>query len=295
MNRRSNTTVEVSTVHKDQKSNEYPGIMLEERLPANIDDEIPNIARIYDYFLGGKDNFACDREVAERVIRITPETPTLARANREFLGRAVRFVAQQGIRQFIDVGTGLPTRNNVHEVVQTVSPGAHVVYVDNDPAVLAHARALLADNPQTVVVDADLRRPDALLADSDLRRLIDFDQPVAVVLAGILHFLTEEDQPFDVVRTLRDAVPPGGYLVISQASAGDRMTELKQTQELYRDFTNQAGSGLRTREQIHAFFDGLTLVDPGLVHVQDWRPDPGTTPDTGDAPGWILGGVGRKD
>ncbi|MBP2329364.1 O-methyltransferase involved in polyketide biosynthesis [Kibdelosporangium banguiense] len=268
--------------------------MREERLP-DFEDETPHIARIYDYFLGGKDNFACDRKVAEQILQLAPETPDMARANRAFLGRAVRFVARQGIRQFIDIGTGLPTRNNVHEVVQTVWPDSHVVvYVDNDPTVLAHARALLADTPQTVVVDADLRRPEALLDDPDLRRLIDFDQPIAVILVGVLHFLPEEDQPFDAVRTLRDALPRGSYLVISHASTDNRMSELSQAQELYRSFTNRTGNGLRSREQIRVFFDGLTLIDPGLVVAQDWRPLPSTERDTG-TPRWILSGVARKD
>jgi hypothetical protein len=266
----------------------------EERLPGDVDDQAPSVARIYDYFLGGKDNFACDRDIADQLVRVAPETPAMAKANRAFLGRTVRFIAEQGIRQFIDIGTGLPTRNNVHDVAQTVSPDTCVAYVDNDPIVLAHARALLADNPQTIVIDADLREPATLLADPDLRRLIDFDQPIAVILVGILYFLTDDDRPFDVLRTLREAMPRGSFLALSHVVTDDRRTELTQAQELYRNFVKRTGSGLRTREQVSAFLDGLTLVPPGLFDVQDWRPETGNPPDTA-IPRWMAGAVARKD
>jgi hypothetical protein len=265
-----------------------------ERWLADIDRTTPSAARVYDYFLGGKDNFACDRQVADELVRIAPEMPAMAKANRAFLVRAVRFMAEQGITQFLDIGTGLPTQNNVHQIVQAIVPDARVAYVDNDPLVLVHARALLADNPQTIVVDADLRQPDSLLADPDLRRVIDFDQPLAVNLVGILYFLTEEDQPFDVVRRLRDAMAPGSYLALSHVVSDDRLIELTQATALYRTALNREGSGLRTREQVTSFFDGLDLVEPGLVHTQDWRPD-ADTPLNADVPKWILGGVARKN
>jgi O-methyltransferase involved in polyketide biosynthesis len=268
-------------------------VVQEERLPLDVDQATPSAARIYDYFLGGKDNFACDREVADQLLRIAPETPAMARANRAFLGRAVRFIAEQGIRQFIDIGTGLPTRDNVHEIAQAVAPESRVVYVDNEPTVLAHARALLADNPQTVVVDADLRDPAALLADADLNRLIDFGRPVGLILVGILYFLTEVDRPLEVVRTLREAMPSGSYLAMTHVVADDRQNELGQAQELYRSFTKQTGSGMRTREEVTAFYDGLDVVEPGLVHTQDWRPD-GSSPTDAAIPRWILGAVARK-
>ncbi|MEV4313545.1 SAM-dependent methyltransferase [Actinocrispum sp. NPDC049592] len=265
--------------------------MQEERLPLDVDESRPSAARIYDYFLGGKDNFACDRAVADQLMRIAPETPAMARASRAFLGRAVRFIAEQGVRQFIDIGTGLPTRSNVHEIAQAVAPSTRVVYVDNDPAVLAHARALLDDNPQTAVVEADLRDPARLLNDPDLERLIDFGRPVGLIMVGIVYFLTEVDRPFDVVRILRDALPSGSYLAMTHVVADDRLAQLGQAQELYRSFTKQTGTGLRSRDEVTAFFHGLDLVEPGLVPTQNWR---NPTPGDPSIPQWILGAVARK-
>jgi O-methyltransferase involved in polyketide biosynthesis len=266
-----------------------------ERAPVAIDTSVPSVARIYDYFLGGKDNFACDRELAGQLLRAAPEARSMARDNRAFLGRVVRYLTGQGIRQFVDLGTGLPTQHNVHEVAQEIDPDTRVAYVDNDPVVLVHARALLADNPHTTVIDADVRKPEQLLADPALRRLIDFAEPVAILLVGILYFFPEEDRPFDVVAALRDAIAPGSYLALSHIVSDDRPDEISQAQELYRSFLKRAGDARRTRAQVRSFFDGLDLVDPGLVYARQWRPDPGSAVDTGGTGGWMLGGVARKN
>jgi hypothetical protein len=261
--------------------------------PPGIDTRSPSIARMYDYYLGGKDNFAVDREAAGKLLAIAPEIAEISRQNRAFLGRVVRFLADAGVRQFIDIGTGLPTQNNVHQVAQVHAPEARVVYVDNDPIVLAHARALLADNPQTVVVDADLLRPDAILGHPAIHEHIDFDQPVAVLLIAILHFFADDDGPYDIVAKLREALPSGGYLAISHVVSEVNPQAIDAAQEVYRSFLKRSGDARRTRADILRFFDGLELADPGLVYVSDWRPDDtDTSADVKEA--WIVGGVARK-
>jgi O-methyltransferase involved in polyketide biosynthesis len=260
-------------------------------VPAGVDTSTPSIARVYDYFLGGKDNFACDREVAEQLRTAVPEAATMAAQNRAFLGRVVKYLAEQGVRQFVDIGTGLPTQNNVHQVVQAIAPDARVVYVDNDPIVLAHARALLAENANTVAMAGDLRDPAAILADPRLRDVIDLSRPVAFLLVGILYFLPEDDKPFDIVRTLRSAMSPGSYLAISHVVSDDRPDEISRAQEIYRSFLRREGDARRTRAQVGTFFDGLDLVDPGLVYVRDWHGD--DTPDLSPVT-WMVGGVGRR-
>ncbi|HEX3590481.1 MAG TPA: SAM-dependent methyltransferase [Pseudonocardiaceae bacterium] len=255
-----------------------------------IDTSTPSIARVYDYLLGGKDNFACDRAVATQLAGAVPDLTLMAQQNRAFLGRVVRFLADQGIRQFVDIGTGLPTQNNVHQVAQSVVPDAHVVYVDNDPIVLAHARALLAENANTIVIEGDLRAPAEILAHPDLVRLIDLDQPVAVLLVGILYFFPAEDRPFEIVETLRDAVAPGSFVALSHVVSDVEPEAIGAAQEIYRGFLHRTGDARRTLAQVSEFFTGLDLVEPGLVPVGDWRAD-GTDPSPATS---MFGGVGRK-
>jgi O-methyltransferase involved in polyketide biosynthesis len=264
---------------------------VDEQVPAGVDTSTPSIARVYDYFLGGKDNFACDREVAEQLRTAVPEAATMAAQNRAFLGRVVQYLAEQGVRQFIDIGTGLPTQNNVHQVAQAVAPDSRVVYVDNDPIVLAHARALLAENPNTIAVAGDLRRPADILRNPELRELIDVSQPVAFLLVGILYFLTDEDGPFDIVAELRSVMAPGSYLAISHVVSDDSPDAITTAQEIYRSFLRREGDARRTRAQVRTFFDGLDLIEPGLVYVRDWHGDdsPDLSPVT-----WMVGGVGRR-
>jgi hypothetical protein len=261
-----------------------------DQVPAGVDTSTPSIARVYDYFLGGKDNFAADREVGEQIRTAIPEVATMAAQNRAFLGRVVTYLAEQGIRQFLDIGTGLPTQNNVHQVAQSIIPDARVVYVDNDPIVLVHARALLAENTNTVALAGDLRKPEAILADPHVRELIDFSQPVGILLVGILYFLTNEENPAGIVATLKSAMAPGSHLAISHIVSDDHAAEYAQAQEIYRSFLRRDGDALRNRAQVLSYFDGLDLVEPGLVHARDWRAE-----DTTEQPAmWVLGGVGRK-
>jgi O-methyltransferase involved in polyketide biosynthesis len=261
--------------------------------PPEIDTSVPHSARIWNYWLGGKDNYPVDRAAGDQYREVFPEIVDVARASRQFLTRAVRYLAGEAqIRQFLDIGTGLPTADNTHEVAQRVAPDVRVVYVDNDPLVLTHARALLTSTPQgvTAYIDADLRDPDKILKAA--AQTLDLTQPTALMLMGILGHVGDHDEARSIVKRLLDALPSGSYLalndgtnVISKAFA--------QAQERY----NESGAlpyQLRSPEQIAGFFDGLELVEPGLVSVPRWRPDP--TDAGGDPPTEVdaFGGVGRK-
>ncbi len=228
---------------------------------------------MYDYFLGGKDHFAADREAADQILAVAPESRDNARANRAFLGRAVRYLAgQAGIRQFLDIGTGIPTAGNTHEVAQAIAPQSRVVYVDNDPGVIAHARALLVGTPQgrCEYVPADLRDPGAVLAGA--ARLLDFTQPVALLLVAVLHFIPDDDDPRGLVAAYLDALPPGSHLVLSHATDSHHPAKVTSTAAKVYD-AGPASLALRPRDAVGRFFDGLTLVPPGLVKATEWRPD----------------------
>jgi hypothetical protein len=259
--------------------------------PFGIDTTVPTTARMYDYWLGGHDNFAADRAAALAVSEAAPETPLVAVENRKFLRRAVRYLAgEAGIAQFLDIGTGLPTQGNVHQVAQAVNPGARVVYVDNDPMVLAHSRALKTGG-NTAVIEADLREPHAILNHPGTRRLIDFSQPLAVLLVAVLHFISDSDDPYAIAATICDALPPGSYLVISHATGGISGGSAARVAEHYKK--NVApGTTLRSRDEILRLFTGLELVEPGLVQVPYWRPDEPEPAGAGKV--WFLGAVGRK-
>jgi hypothetical protein len=256
-----------------------------------IDITVPSTARMYDFWLGGKDHFAVDRMAALKVSEAAPETPQVARENRKFLRRAVRYLAAEaGIAQFLDIGTGLPTQGNVHQVAQAICPSARVVYVDNDPMVLAHSRALKTGG-NTAVIEADLREPEVILNHPSTRAVIDFSQPVAVLLVAVLHFVSADDNPHATVAALLDALPPGSYLVLSHATGGIRGGSADSVAEHYRK--NVApGTTLRSREEILRFLTGLELVEPGLVQVPYWRPDEPEPADAGKV--WFLGAVGHK-
>jgi hypothetical protein len=240
----------------------------------DIDTSVAHPARVYDYWLGGKDNFAADREAAERVLAATPGLRMRVRANRAFLARAVRFLAgPAGIRQFLDIGTGIPSLNNTHEVAQSVAPTARIVYVDNDPIVLTHARALLtsARDGATDYLHADLRDPENILRQA--RDTLDFEQPVAVVLLGVLHLVQDAEDPWGIVDRLMAAVPPGSYLAISHPAIEINPGQ-QEAQKRYNERVSTPQT-LRTRPDVARFFDGLELIEPGLVQVHQWRPDPG--------------------
>ena len=258
---------------------------------VEIDGSVPQSARIYNYWLGGKDNYPVDRAMGEQIQQLLPGIPEMARQQRAFLVRVVTYLAgEAGIRQFLDIGTGLPTANNTHEVAQGVAPEARVVYVDNDPVVLVHARALLTSSPQGVTnyIDADLRDPDKILTEAS--RTLDFTQPVAIMLLGIIHHLTDHEEAAAVVKRLVDAVPTGSYLVITQTTntvTGAAMDEAVQQ-------WNEASPTpivIRTPEQIAGFFDGLELLEPRVVSTTQWWPDPA---DPSPPPMDEFAAVGRK-
>jgi hypothetical protein len=242
-----------------------------------IDTSTAHPARRYNYWLGGKDNFAADRASADAIEAVYPHIRTAAVENRRFLSRVVRYLVEMaGVRQFLDVGTGLPTRDNTHEIAQRVDPTARVVYVDNDPMVLAHARALLTSHPAgaTGYIEADLREPGTILAAPELRGTLDLTQPVAVLLVAVLHFLPGNAQAHDVVKTLMAAMPVGSYLVVSHATT-DVLPADTTRRLAVRDLPGRGDFAARSRRQVARFFDGLTLVDPGLQIVSAWRPDSG--------------------
>jgi len=257
-----------------------------------LDETAPNVARMYDFMLGGKDNYASDRAAVARLAEIAPDAPRRARLNREFLGRAVRYVAARGVTQFLDVGAGLPTQENVHQVAQAVTPDARTVYVDNDPVVLVHARALLATDAKTAVVAGDARDPARILGESEATKLLDLTQPACVLLVAVLHFVSDADDPAGIVRAFRDAVAPGSYLIVSHATMdGAPPRELAREGDgkaVYDRAT--AALTMRDHGQVSALLDGLALVEPGLVHITDWNPDK-LYRGGFDA---FLGAVGRK-
>jgi hypothetical protein len=241
--------------------------------PAKLDTSVAHSARLWNYLLGGKDNFAADREAAEQVLAFLPELVQSARFNREFLGRAVRYLAgTAGIRQFLDIGTGLPTAENTHEVAQATAPESRIVYVDNDPMVLVHARALLTSSPEgaTDYLDADVRDTGRIL--DAARRTLDFDQPIAIMLLGILNFVVDADEAKNIVRQLVDAVPVGSYLVISHPTREVNAAAVDRAVEMW----NSGGSAAmttRSPQEIAEFFAGLEMLEPGLVTCSQWRPD----------------------
>jgi hypothetical protein len=260
--------------------------------PPALDTTVAHSARVYDYWLGGKDNFAVDREAAERVIQVRPAIRSDVRANRAFLGRAVRYLARDaGIRQFLDIGTGLPSANNTHEVAQSVAPTSRVVYVDNDPIVLVHARALLTSRPEgaTAYLQDDLHDPAKIL--NDAAETLDFDQPVAIMLVAILHHIPDAEDPCGIIAQLRDAVPSGSHLVISQLASDIHKEAVAEVARRYNEMV-PAGQKRRTREEVERFFDGFDVVEPGITQTPMWRPDPPQPIMAGPVPMWA--GVGRK-
>ncbi|MEY9909614.1 hypothetical protein ABIA35_005853 [Catenulispora sp. MAP12-49] len=255
---------------------------------SRIDTSKPHTARIYDYWIGGKQNFPADREVAEKVAEAMPAVPMIARANRAFLGRAVRYAAQQGVKQFLDIGAGLPAAGNTHEVAQSVHPDASVVYVDNDPLVTVHGRALLADEDRTRVFEGDLRDPKAILTHPDVTALIDFEKPVALLLVAVLHFFPDADDPAGVIAALTENLVPGSHLVISHAGSD----LLPRDQDKLQIYQRAAEGAARDHARITTFFEGFDLIDPGLVRVPLWQPTEELPADVDEY--WMYGGVGRK-
>ena len=260
--------------------------------PLGIDTQFPNMARMYDYALGGKDNFAADRGAVEKLFSLSPENRHVPLANRRFLGRAVRFAVLQGVRQFLDLGTGLPSQGHVHEIVGETGSGAHVVYVDYDPVVVCHARALLMGSGQVAVVQADIRDPEGILTDPAVTASIDFSQPVAVLFVSVLHGIPDRDDPAGIVGAFARHLAPGSYMILSHLTSEGHPPELvAQKEKVFA--RSSAPMSYRSRAEIMAMFDGFDLVEPGLTAVTRWRGD--AIDANLDAAGeWWLGGVGQK-
>ncbi|MEN3361974.1 MAG: hypothetical protein V7637_5956 [Mycobacteriales bacterium] len=259
--------------------------------PAGVDLDRPNVARMYDYYLGGSHNFRVDREVADQVIEMLPTLPRLAQANRAFLHRSVRYCLEAGIRQFLDLGSGIPTVGNVHEIAQRFDPSARVAYVDLDPVAIAHARAILAGNENATAIMADARRPDEVLDHPEVRRVLDFSQPMAVLMVALLHFVSDEDRPREMVARYVEEVVPGSLVVLTHGLAEEEVDWSSPVLQLYRRTPNPLFP--RLRPEVESYFGDLELVDPGAVLVPQWRPD---APRDAGGDDWctFLAGVGRK-
>jgi hypothetical protein len=263
---------------------------------TEIDGSRPNVARMYDYWLGGKDHFEADRTAARNIEAVFPRAALACRDNRVFLQRAVRLLTSRGIRQFIDIGSGLPTAENTHQVAQAAVPGSRVAYVDNDPVVCVYAQAMLAEESNgAIAVQGDIREPDAILADPAIKQHIDFGEPLAVLCVAVLHFVGEAERPYDALKTLTDAMPPGSYLALTHITPEEVAADARETaQEVYAGAS--APITPRTRAEVSGFFAGLDLVAPGIVDVTAWHPEipPARRPGVPPGKAHICGGIGRK-
>lgn len=262
-------------------------------VPPGVDIRRANVARVYDYLLGGSHNFLADQDVGRALAAVEPDVRAIAWANRKFLGRAVRFLSQAGIRQFLDIGSGIPTAGNVHEVAQRADPGARVVYADMDEVAIAHSKTILTGSKNATIIEGDLREPEKILAHPETRRLIDFSQPTGLLLVSILHYVADADDPPKIMATLRDALAPGSYLVICHGTAEGRPAVVEAIGKVFnRSVATQ--SHVRSREEILSLFGDFELVEPGLVHMPLWRPDSPADVPADPSTFWCLAGVARK-
>lgn len=278
----------------------------QEWVPEGIDTARPSVARIYDWYLGGKHNFAVDREMGEQVLAVEPTGALNARANREFLRRAVlRLAAEQGVRRFLDIGTGIPTSGNVHEVLETAAPDARVLYVDHDPVAVAHAKAILRGSARASVIQADLRAPGEILSHPFLRAAVKAGEPVAVLMVAVLHCVTGAEDPYGIVARLRDGLPKGSWLVVTHATGeGLDPEQARRIEDLYRHASSPLT--LRGRAEVEGLFAGYEVVEPGVVLVTDWHPDAAAGADgaggrvprqrrpSDEQKVWVYGAVGRS-
>lgn len=258
--------------------------------PSGIDLDRPSAARVYDFYLGGFHNFAADREMGRQAVQMWPELPEIMQANRGFLRRAVRFMVDAGVRQFLDLGSGIPTVGNVHEVAQRAAPDTQVVYVDSDPVAVEHSRAILAGNERATVLQADVRDPDSVLA--GVRPMLDFDRPIGVLMVAVLHFVADEADPPGLVARFRDAVPAGSFLALSHATPGEEAGRAAEHRGLYQ--RTATPMTMRARDQVVGLFDGWELVEPGVVYFPQWRPEAGAPPVENPERFTGVAGVGRK-
>ncbi|HEX5113710.1 MAG TPA: SAM-dependent methyltransferase [Pseudonocardiaceae bacterium] len=262
-----------------------------EWIPSDVDPSVPSAARIYDALLGGEHNFAVDREFAQQAQQVFPGVAESCRANRSFLARLVRHLVEHGVRQFLDIGSGIPTSGNVHEVAQRFDPTCRVVYVDNEPVAVAHSEMLLQGNANAKILRADMRDPDAILRSAIVRDMLDFDQPIAVFMLALLHFIPDGDDPAGLVARYREALPPGSYLAISHATAESRPDEMRALVRLYASSSNPAVA--RSNQWITDLFGDFALAHPGTVYTPQWRPGPDVT--LADPEQYIFfGGLARK-
>ncbi len=259
--------------------------------PAEFDPERPSAARVYDYYLGGASNLKVDRDFGKKVLEVLPEARDYALYNRAFLRRTVRYCAANGIRQFLDIGSGIPTVGHTHEIARQIDPVCRVVYVDNEPLAVAHSELLLTDNPNAAAVHADIRNPGAVLGAAETKRLLDFDEPIAVLMVALLHFVPDADDPKSLLKRYHSALAPGSYLVMSHVTDEGLNLRVGAAAEMYR--TTDRPACVRDREQITELFDGFELVEPGVVLTPQWRPD-SPTESVDPSRAAALGGVGRK-
>ncbi|ARI51039.1 SAM-dependent methyltransferase [Streptomyces bacillaris] len=264
--------------------------------PQGIDISVPSVSRMYDFYLGGSHNFEVDREAARKAMEFLPGLPKIMQANRAFMRRTVRYAVDRGIDQFLDIGSGIPTFGNVHEVAQAAHPGARVAYVDHDPVAVAHSRAVLDGNDRAVIAAADLRRPKEILAHPEITGLLDLERPVALLLVAVLHFIEDADDPYGAVAELRDALAPGSLVILTHAAYDGiplSRQEADGTVGVYRNIRNPLI--MRTHEEIAGFFEGYELIEPGLVSMPEWRPETPQSPGQEDPYAFSgFGGVGRK-
>lgn len=264
-----------------------------DRAPEVVDTDRPTAARIYDYLLGGSHNFAADREMAHKAMVAIPDLVLQAQANRAFLSRAVSFLVESGVRQFLDIGSGIPTRGNVHEVAQRAAPESKVVYVDIDPVAVSHSNQILVGNDRAIVIQEDFRNAEAIIKHPDVRAMLDFDQPIALLLVALLHVIPDSDDPHGIVAGLRDCLAPGSYLAIAHGTHDSRPVESAELTALSKQTPTSMST--RTRSDVERFFDGFRLVEPGIVWAPLWRPESGTDiPEHPQESGNYVG-VGIKD
>jgi hypothetical protein len=263
-------------------------------VPPDVDTQRANVARVYDYWLGGTHNFLADQDAGRALVAIEPLMSEIAKTNRAFLGRAVRFLAAQGIDQFLDIGSGIPTSGNVHEIAQQASANARVVYADVDPVAIAHSKAILAGNDQATIIEADVREPEKILANDAVGRYLDFSRPTGLILMVVLHFISDAEDPWQLVATLRDALPSGSYLVLGHATDEGRKPAVAQATETAYNRSVATQLHLRSRAEIERLFDGFELAPPGLVYAPRWRPGPADDTAPGLAEYGTVVGVARK-
>ena len=260
--------------------------------PEDVDTTIPSAARAYDYYLGGAHNFAVDRELAQNVASKVPHIKDIASANRAFLRRAVRYCVDQGIRQFLDIGSGIPTAGNVHEIAQDSAPGARVVYVDNEPVAVSHSKTILENNDDATILRGDLENPQALLDHPETRRLLDFDEPVALITVALFHFVPESARPPEIIRTFHERLAPGSHLCLSHLSADHHPDEINSLIHLYQGSSNPLIA--RPRQEVADLMADFELVEPGVAYVPEWHPDSPEDIGTDPTRSLVYGAVGHK-